>query len=327
MVQFKLDGTWTILDTLLEGEKPIVFITHDESTFNVNDDKRRIWKEEGKQPLRAKSRGKEIMVSGFLTPGGRLKVPDTIPDEELLQDHMWPKRGSIPIRDAMEFLEYGKNNYWTRDKMVHHMMQIALPIFQVAFPGCQALFAFNNASNHSCYAPNALLASKMNQGPGGGQPLMRDGFIHSKHRLQSMVYPENHSNNELRGKAKGLEQVLKERGLWKKCRSNGFPFLLKCPTSNNRLGRIVSTPLMASEKPFPVPSILFRQLLFIGTFLPACVSLMHIGLDSTMAQQSFANGFTKVTAMLRTKQNGSVTLLYLRSFNLRVFLCLFLRIW
>ncbi|RPA99707.1 hypothetical protein L873DRAFT_1767021 [Choiromyces venosus 120613-1] len=236
MVEFKEDGSWSIPESLPLGEKPLVFITHDESTFNANDGKRRTWKEDGKQPLRAKSRGKGIMVSGFLTPGGRLKVPDTISNEELLLDPMWPKRGGIPIRDAMEYLEYGKNNYWMGDKMVHHTMQIALPIFQIAFPGCQALFAFDNASNHSCYASDALLACKMNRGPGGSQPLMRDGFIHSKQRPQAMVYSQNHPNFLLQGKAKGLEQVLKERGLWKKRRPDGFPFLLECPTSNNRSG-------------------------------------------------------------------------------------------
>jgi len=55
MVKFEEDGSWAVPDTLPLGEEPVVFITHDESTFNANDGKRRIWKEEGKQPLRAKS--------------------------------------------------------------------------------------------------------------------------------------------------------------------------------------------------------------------------------------------------------------------------------
>jgi len=33
---------------------------------------------EGKQPLRKTSRGKGIMVSAFITLGGRLKAPDWI---------------------------------------------------------------------------------------------------------------------------------------------------------------------------------------------------------------------------------------------------------
>lgn len=51
------------------------------------------------------------MVSGFLTPGGRLRVPDTIPDSELLKDSMWVLVDDKPIRDAMWLLEYGKDNY------------------------------------------------------------------------------------------------------------------------------------------------------------------------------------------------------------------------
>jgi hypothetical protein len=51
-----------------EGEEPLVFITHDESTFNANDGKRKIWGVEGTNPLRPKGKGKGIMISGFLTP-------------------------------------------------------------------------------------------------------------------------------------------------------------------------------------------------------------------------------------------------------------------
>ena len=93
--------------------------------------------------------------------------------------------------------------------MVYRTIQIALPIFQVAFPGCQALFAIDNAFNHSCFASDTLLATKINCGSGGAQPLMRDGFIHLKKCLQSMVYSNNYPHYELREKAKGLEQILK----------------------------------------------------------------------------------------------------------------------
>ncbi len=39
--------------------------------------------ENGKQPLRPHGRGKGIMASEFLTPGDQLKVPYSVPDEEL----------------------------------------------------------------------------------------------------------------------------------------------------------------------------------------------------------------------------------------------------
>ena len=33
------------------GQKPLVLVTHDESTSSANDGKRRLWMEDGKQPL------------------------------------------------------------------------------------------------------------------------------------------------------------------------------------------------------------------------------------------------------------------------------------
>lgn len=236
-VVFHEDGTWTIPSTLQVGEKAQVLVTHDESTFNANDGKRKMWMKKGQQPNCPKAKGKGIMVSGFLTPGGRLKVPDDVLDSELLQDPMWPlETDGKPIQDSMHFLEYGKDNHWTGEKMVEHTIRVAVPIFRYAFPGCQALFAFDNASNHCCYATDALVASKMNQNPGGSQPHLREGFIHSKQWPQAMVFPLNHPNPTLRGKPKGIEQVLREQILWREKRSDGFVFLLQCPTSNNRPG-------------------------------------------------------------------------------------------
>jgi len=241
-VIFHGDGTWE-LPQLPPGEIPIVFITHDESTFNANDGKRRLWMKKNTPPIRQKGRGKGIMVSGFLTPGGRLQVPQHITNDMLLDESLHPQwpctSDGNPVRDAMMYLEYGKDNYWTSEKMVDHAISIALPIFRLAFPGCQALFAFDNASNHCCYKSDALLAAKMNLGPGGKQPFLRETFIHSLGRPQTMVWPDTASiPSHLRGKQKGIMQVLKERKLWPENgrRSDGFNFLLECPVDSNRTG-------------------------------------------------------------------------------------------
>jgi len=128
MVVFSEDGTWKLPSSLRPGERPVVLVTHDESTFNTNDGKRRIWMKDGKQPIRPKGRGKGIMVSGFLTPGGRLRVPDSIPDSEPLKEPNWPPEPDLtPMRDAMQLLEFGKDNYWTRDKIVDHMTRVQAP--------------------------------------------------------------------------------------------------------------------------------------------------------------------------------------------------------
>ncbi len=81
MVIFSKDSSWKHPHNLSKNEKPLVLVTHDKSTFNSNDRKRRIWMENGKQPLRPKGRGKRIMASEFLTPGDRLKIPNSVPDE------------------------------------------------------------------------------------------------------------------------------------------------------------------------------------------------------------------------------------------------------
>jgi hypothetical protein len=60
--------------------------------------------------------------------------------------------------------------------MLKHTKEIVIPIFNYAYPDFKALFAFDNLSNHSSFAPDALLASRMNLNPGGKQPKMRDGW-------------------------------------------------------------------------------------------------------------------------------------------------------
>ena len=224
---------------LQEGEKPVVFITHDESTFNCNDGKRQGWMKAGQQPLRPKGRGRGMMVSGFLTPGGRLKVPAHIEDEKLLQDPSWEKdQYGNPIRDAMALHETTKEGYWSGDHMVEQTLRVAFPIFRLAFPGCQALFAFDNASNHCSYANDALRAHRMNLRPGGEQPLMREGFDYGRNLPHTMVFPMNHPTFELRGKAKGTEVVLRERKLWpfQGRRADGARFLHNCPRDHGRKG-------------------------------------------------------------------------------------------
>jgi len=62
-VRFNEDGTWE-MPQLPDGVKPLVLVTHDESTFNANDGRRMAWIEKGKQPIKPKGQGKGIMVSG-----------------------------------------------------------------------------------------------------------------------------------------------------------------------------------------------------------------------------------------------------------------------
>ena len=134
---------------------------------------------ENEQPLLPKGKGKGIMVSAFLTPGGILKVPIHVSNGQLLADPTWPRNDKgEPVREAVEYLGYGKDNYWTGEKMVNHT-KVAIRILKHAFPECEGFLSFDNASNHCAYAPDALIASKMNLTPGGKQALLRDGWNHN----------------------------------------------------------------------------------------------------------------------------------------------------
>ena len=115
---FAEDGTWSPPPGLLPGEKPLVLVTHDESTFSAKDGKRQGWMKKGQQPLRQKTKGKGIMVSGFLTLGGKLEIPKSICNAELERNPMWAKVDSRPIRDSMWLHEHGKDNHRTGEKMV-----------------------------------------------------------------------------------------------------------------------------------------------------------------------------------------------------------------
>jgi hypothetical protein len=80
-------------------------------------------------------------------------------------------------------------------------------------PRAIGVFAFDNSSAHAAFAADALNARAMNVNPGGKQPKMRDTMFNGQ--VQSMVFPDDHPDPSLRGNAKGMRVVLKERQLWK----------------------------------------------------------------------------------------------------------------
>ena len=201
------DDLQPIVKELGASEKPLIFITHDESTFNSNDGRRRIWIHEDKSPLRKKGRGQGLHVSDYLTPIGRLD------------------NGKV-----CEILKCGGDIWWTGELMIEQLTSKAIPAFERSFPGCQALFAFDNAKCHQKYATNALRTGTMNLTPGGKNTVpMRDGWFvqtggSQERQIQSMMLPD--------GRLKGLRIVLQERGLW----PSGCKFLAQCSIPGDHSG-------------------------------------------------------------------------------------------
>jgi len=172
-----------------EGVKPLVCVTDDESTFNSNDGRKKIWVHEDKSSIRKKGRGQGLHVSDYLTPIERLGAGE-----------------------ASETLKCGSDIWWTGELMLKQLTEKVIPVFEKSFAGCQGLFAFDNAKNHQKYASDSLRAGNLNLTPGGKNTLpMRDGYFKMPNdpntiHQQKMVLPD--------GRLKGLKLVLEEQGIW-----------------------------------------------------------------------------------------------------------------
>lgn len=92
-------------------------------------------------------------------------------------------------------------------------MQIksAIEIFEAAHPGCQALFIFDQSSAHASLPPDALRAFDMNKSNGGKQRKQQDTVI-PQSNPDPRYRGQPQSMMTASGEAKGLKQVLEERG-------------------------------------------------------------------------------------------------------------------
>lgn len=152
-------------------------------------------------PIQKKGRGQGIIVSEFLTPTGRLHSPAS------------PSNSNSQF--VTKYLECGNNNWWMREKLLDQVLNCSIPVFEAVYAGYQAVFFFDNTTNHSFFAPDSLRVNNMNYNPGGEQKLLRDGyFFDSKTgnwRSQSMVFGFDDSVPiAWCGKAKWLREILKE---------------------------------------------------------------------------------------------------------------------
>ena len=84
------------------------------------------------------------------------------------------------VKEGGQWLEYGSNyeDYWTGEMLAQQLKEKVIDAFEAAHPpGTLGIFIFDKSSEHSIYANDALVASRMNIGPDGRHvPNMRDGL-------------------------------------------------------------------------------------------------------------------------------------------------------
>lgn len=154
---------------------------------------------EGQQILRKKGRGRLIHNSDFIEEvNGRLVIRN---DD-----------GTIH-RSARKIIFPGSNGdpYWDCLQLIDQVKNLAIPVFEEAHPGGQALFIFDQSSAHACLPPDSLKAFEMNKSNGGKQRVQKDTII-----PMSNLYPEFRGKVQQMttedGKPKGLKQTLEEQG-------------------------------------------------------------------------------------------------------------------
>ena len=105
------------------------------------------------------------MVCEFLLPFGRLNFLSL--SEEKKKEVL--KQTELKITKATKLFEYKKANkdYWNRPKLHKQVVNKALPIAEVLYPGYLLLFLFDNATSHTVYTDNLLHTIKINKSSGG----------------------------------------------------------------------------------------------------------------------------------------------------------------
>ncbi|KAF8607403.1 hypothetical protein BDV93DRAFT_591655 [Ceratobasidium sp. AG-I] len=199
------------------GTSQIIPVFHDECCFHANDQSTSSWIMEGETLLRQKGRGRLVHVSDFIVEtSGRLSLTE----EQIAQQKALPESERLGAWDARKIIYPGKNQdaYWDMPQLIEQVKN-AIRIFNIMHPGAVMLMFFDQSSAHNAYASDALSARKMNVTPGSKQPAMQATTIpiDNPHpalqgQHQSMVFPSTHQEHP--NKPKGMEQVLRERGLW-----------------------------------------------------------------------------------------------------------------
>jgi hypothetical protein len=227
MVSYTNDTLERIPPTLSPGEKEHVLIMQDETIFHTNEYRRRTWLTQGQQPIRKKGAGRAVHVSDFICETiGRLKLSD----EQIKEQLKLPEQLRLPSVEARKIIYPGKgfDAWWDLPQLLQQTKH-ALAVFEHTHPDCIGVFVFDRSSAHEGYADNALNVNSMNINPGGKQKKLRDTKIllsnpdpapreeDTHGHIQSMCFPDDHSNLMLRGQLKGIRAILEERkSIWDK---------------------------------------------------------------------------------------------------------------
>lgn len=199
------------------GRFRLILVTHDESTFYAHDRRKTGWQHStDKATPERKGEGPSLMISDMLTADwGRLRDGD-----ECVPIFLFYNQGTYQNvnSEARVVFKAGKNrDGWFSSEDLLAQVEKSIDIFESKTNGfATGLFMFDNAPSHQKRAADALSARKMPKRPHStwthhpSGPRMRDGVFDG--HAQSLYHPETHPT--MAGWFKGMETVIRERGLW-----------------------------------------------------------------------------------------------------------------
>jgi hypothetical protein len=103
----------------------------------------------------------------------------------------------VVIKEARTIIYPGSNSdpYWDCEQLIEQVRKKAIPVFEEAHPGCQALFIFDQSSAHAALPPDALKAFEMNKSNGGKQRRQLE---------KDTVIPDSNPYPQFRGKVQKM---------------------------------------------------------------------------------------------------------------------------
>lgn len=181
----------------LAGDKEVIFITHDETTFYANDCNTSMWMEGAKQKIRPKSVGTSLMVSGFVCPCHGF-IRGQMGDEQVT---------------SYKLFEAGVNRdgWFTNDDLIEQLQSAVIPLAKSLHPNKTLLFAFDNSMSHHKKAPDGLDASILTlSDKGKNLRIFRDTRWTDVNGVEHIQTFRTHQIGQ-----KGLRTILTERGLFR----------------------------------------------------------------------------------------------------------------
>ncbi|KIJ35540.1 hypothetical protein M422DRAFT_180562 [Sphaerobolus stellatus SS14] len=201
MMKWSAHGDIILSDLCHIGEKKVVLITHNESTFYANDWCPKQWIHSSEKPAPVqKGEGVSIIVSDFYSPDlGWLISKDS-------------------TQEACILFKAGKNQdgYFDCTDLCKQV-STTIDLFEDNFPDKSAVaaFGFDNAPGHQKHPEDALSARNMPKKTQhwwgkSGKCKMRKGMLPDG-TPQDFYYPDNHPKHP--GLFKGMAKILEEWGL------------------------------------------------------------------------------------------------------------------